>query len=123
MQGLGIRVAKALNKHWHGRRGSVFAERYFARALKRPMQVWRAVRYVLNNARKHGAWSGNHPDPFSSGRWFQGWSSEVKRPLRRSPVISARDYLTDSWRLMGSIGVTEVPGTPCSVDGFFPAAF
>ena len=41
-------------------------------------------------------------------------------PLRRAPVISARDYLTDSWRLMGRIGVIEVPGTHCSVDCFFP---
>ena len=30
MQGLAIRVAKALNRHWHGRKGSVFAERFFA---------------------------------------------------------------------------------------------
>jgi len=112
MQGLAIRVAKALNRHWHGRKGSVFAERFFARALRRPMQVWRAVRYVLNNGRKHGVWSGNQPDPYSSGRWFTGWSDQVKRPLRSSPVAKARDYLTYSWERMGPIGITEMPGTP-----------
>ena len=37
MQGLAIRIAKALNKHLHGRRGSVFSERYFARSLLKPM--------------------------------------------------------------------------------------
>ena len=34
LQALGIRLAKALNSLWHRRRGSVFAERYFAAALK-----------------------------------------------------------------------------------------
>ena len=33
MQGLAIRIAKALNRHWHARKGQVFAERYFAVAL------------------------------------------------------------------------------------------
>ncbi|MSR61933.1 MAG: hypothetical protein EXS08_05765, partial [Planctomycetes bacterium] len=34
LQALGIRLAKSLNSLWHRRRGSVFAERYFAVALK-----------------------------------------------------------------------------------------
>jgi len=34
MQGLAIRIAKNLNRFWRRRGGSVFAERYFALALK-----------------------------------------------------------------------------------------
>ncbi len=111
MQGLAIRVAKALNRHWHGRHGSVFAERYFARALERPKQVWRAIRYVLNNARKHGAWCpAGQPDPFSSGRWFNRFyeNEHVRRPLRSSPVARARFYETIALCL--GFSVDHVPG-------------
>ena len=89
MQGLMIRIAKALNRFWRRRIGSVFADRYFALALKKRAQAWRTLRYVLNNGRKHGAWlARDQPDPFSSGRWFQRWLSSdwIKRPLRRAPV-------------------------------------
>jgi len=113
MQGLLIRIAKALNRHWHGRHGSVFAERYFARALKKPMEVWRAVRYVLSNARKHGVWfSATQPDPFSSGRWFKHWSQgeRVKRPLRSSPVAIDGRYSLYFWPTW-PIGIDEKPGT------------
>jgi len=55
LQGLAVRIAKGLNRHWHRRHGSVFAERYFARLLARPMQLFRAIAYVLGNGRKHGA--------------------------------------------------------------------
>jgi REP element-mobilizing transposase RayT len=54
MQGLMIRIAKALNRFWHRRRGAVFADRYFALALKKRAQMWRTLRYVLNNGLKHG---------------------------------------------------------------------
>jgi hypothetical protein len=103
-----------LNRHWHRRRGAVFAERYFARALAKPMQVWRALRYVLNNARKHGAWFAKHlPDPFSSGRWFNGWEGQpaIQRPLRGPPLARPRHYLTISGEHW-PIALDEIPGRP-----------
>ena len=112
MQGLTIRIAKALNRFWRGRLGSVFAERYFARAVSTAREVKRALAYVLNNARKHGVWSSTtDPDPFSSGPWYSGWSDarNICRPLRTPPVARARDlYLNmPSFR---SLSVSFVPG-------------
>src|SRR5262249_20063933 len=49
LQGLAIRVAKALNKLWQ-RKGRVFADRYHDRILKSPKEVRNALRYVLANA-------------------------------------------------------------------------
>ena len=53
MQGLAIRVAKAVN-HRLGRHGKVFGDRYYARALRTPRETRLALRYVLSNLRKHG---------------------------------------------------------------------
>ena len=71
MQGLLIRVAKALNKLWR-RRGTVFADRYHEVILKTPRQVRHALNYVLNNARKHGVRLRKALDYFASGPWFKG---------------------------------------------------
>ena len=114
IQGLAIRIAKALNKHWHGRRGSVFSERYFARALVKPMEVWRALRYVLNNALKHGDWfSKSLPDPFSSGRWFRRWEGRWGQQMAlRSPALATPRHFLTHFGERWSIRIDEVPGTP-----------
>ncbi len=52
MQGLGVRIARAVNRA-AGREGRVFADHYFARELKTPAEVRRAVRYVLDNRMVH----------------------------------------------------------------------
>ena len=52
MQGLAIRVARAVNRA-AGRRGRVFADHYFARELRTPAEARRAVRYVLDNHLLH----------------------------------------------------------------------
>ena len=52
MQGLAIRMARALNRLMR-RRGRVFADHYFARPLPTPTEVARAVTYVLENHRHH----------------------------------------------------------------------
>ena len=49
IKGLGVRIARRLNAAL-GRRGRVFSDRYFARALRTPRETWAAVRYVLRNA-------------------------------------------------------------------------
>jgi putative transposase len=57
MQGLGIRLAKGLNKLM-GRHGDVFADRYHAHALGSPQETRNAIDYVLNNARIHAERKG-----------------------------------------------------------------
>ena len=89
LQGLMIRIAKRLNRYWRRSTGAVFADRYFSRAVEGFRAIKNALAYVINNARKHGAWSSSRqPDPFSSGRWFLGWlGNDICRPLRASPVV------------------------------------
>src|SRR5260221_2956582 len=53
MQGLAIRIARAANRA-ASRKGHVFSDHYFARELKTPAEVRRAVRYVLDNHLRHG---------------------------------------------------------------------
>jgi putative transposase len=63
MQGLGIRVAKAVNFLMR-RRGNVVPDRYHANILLNPTMVRNARRYLLTNAFKHYRIVG--PDPFAS---------------------------------------------------------
>jgi REP element-mobilizing transposase RayT len=93
MQGLSIRVARAVNQQL-GRTGRLFADRYHARALKTPRSVRLALRYVLLNIRKHARapqgsagelverrrasrapqGSAGFVDACSSAPWFVGFS-------------------------------------------------
>ena len=94
MHALLIRIAKNLNSYWRRKKGSVFAERYFARAVEGCYPIKRALVYVLNNGRKHGVWSSpTRPDPYSSGPWYTGWDGprDSCRPLRSPPVVRAND--------------------------------
>ena len=77
MQGLAIRIARAVNRA-ASRKGSVFADHYFARELKTPAEVRRAVRYVLDNHLLHGALAPQ-TDAFAS-------SAEA-------PVVAPRTWL------------------------------
>jgi len=52
MQGLCVRIAKALNKMM-GRRGRVFADHYFSVLLPTPTQLVNAMKYVLMNHTHH----------------------------------------------------------------------
>ena len=63
MQGLGIRIARALNRVM-GRSGRVIADRYHAHILRTPSEVRRARTYLLTNARQHYGDVG--PDGFVS---------------------------------------------------------
>jgi len=110
LQALGIRIAKALNSLWRREKGSVFSERYFAASMMTSVrQMFRTIRYVINNGRKHGAWTvKGQPDPYSSGPWFRYWRErDICRPLRSSPVL-------EPTRIVGLFlfDVDEVPG-PC----------
>jgi hypothetical protein len=63
MQGLNIRIAKALNRVM-GRHGQVLSDHYHAQILTSPSQTSAARAYLLRNAEKHYGWRG--PDPFAS---------------------------------------------------------
>ena len=115
LQGLLIRVAKALNKLW-GRKGSVFGDRYHDRVLKTPKEVRLAIRYVLTNGFKHyqqhGVERSSTPmDMFTSGPWFDGWRETINvRGLEGEvrPVAGARTWLLGTgWRRGGLLSVLE----------------
>jgi putative transposase len=90
MQGVSIRVARALNRHWR-RAGTVFRERFFAQALRTMKSMRRALVYVLHNARKHGLRvAKGQPDPYSSGPWFSFWRGRPSVRVDPSPVVRAR---------------------------------
>ena len=113
MQGLQIRFAKALNKLW-GRKGKVFADRFFAKACP----DWRAVRavtrYILNNDLRHGLrnWRiEKEADPYSSGPWYARWThyawSRFKDPDALWPVVHPR---SSPYEFYARIAPDDVPG-------------
>ncbi|HEX5053374.1 MAG TPA: hypothetical protein VFZ65_16475 [Planctomycetota bacterium] len=119
LQGLAIRIAKALNKVW-GRHGTVFADRYHDRILKTPREVRNALVYVLANGRKHAA-EGREVivpqaiDVFTSAPWFDGFRETVTvRGIEAMPrpVTDARTWmLTIGWRRHGLLSVHDLPAT------------
>ena len=112
LQGLLIRIAKALNRLWN-RKGSVFADRYHARVLRTPNEARRTLAYVLNNARRHGLRLAQAVDLYSSACWFDGWRQRLRvrnTPVRR-PTVDAQTWLLRvGWRRRGLISLEEVPG-------------
>jgi REP element-mobilizing transposase RayT len=52
IKGLGVRIAKGLNRMM-SRRGQVVAERYHAHVLRTPSETRRALHYVLTNHEHH----------------------------------------------------------------------
>lgn len=116
MQGLSIRIAKALNRAWQ-RKGKVFADRFHDRVLRSPREVRNALAYVLKNALRHGCALGRRlVDVASSGQVFDGWKEAAARAERIPedtylPVVAARTWLLRSgWRTRGLISATTVPG-------------
>jgi hypothetical protein len=77
--------------------------------------VRNALVYVLHNARKHGlALLGI--DPFSSGVWFDGWSTAIAPAPAGAMAVRvcarARSWLLGvGWRRHGPIDTAGVPGS------------
>jgi REP element-mobilizing transposase RayT len=126
MMALGARLARAVNRVSR-RSGAVLADRYYARVLRTPREVHRALRYVLLNARRHAATAKRTAlraanvllDPASSARWFDGWKwrprsvTERARDVHRvlPPVARARTWLLAvGWRRHGLLDPADVPG-------------
>ncbi len=112
IQGLLVRIARRLNRVWV-RKGGVVADRFHSRVLKTPREVWNALRYVLNNARKHGSFfKPSEPDPYSSGRWFDGWHESLMPAALEAPLARASTWLLNvGWLKHDRIGLAEVPGS------------
>jgi putative transposase len=117
VQGLLIRVAKALNKLW-ARSGKVFPDRYHDRILTTPRDVRNCLVYVFANGHKHH-WQGRGPRPaatidtFTSAPWFDGWKeSFTVRGLAAiaRPVTDGKTWLLNvGWRRHGLLSITERP--------------
>jgi len=108
IRGLAIRVARAVNRVLN-RRGSVWADRYHARALTTPRAVRNALVYVLMNGHKHHR-IPDVIDPWSSAPWFTGWRQSVAHVPRRAPIVPARTWLAAvGWRRHGLIEFWERP--------------
>jgi hypothetical protein len=107
MQGLAIRLAKAVNRALR-RRGRVWSDRYHGRALRTPREVRNCLVYVLLNGRKHGV-SAAGIDPCSSAAWFTGWNTDHPERYGR-PVVRPRTWLLRvGWRRGGRIGIDSMP--------------
>src|SRR5258708_37346635 len=83
IQSLEIRIAKRLNTVMQ-RRGRVFADRYHAHLLRTPTEVRNALRYVIDNHRKHYG-SITDCDPYSSA-------------AENAPISAAETWLLRSAR-------------------------
>ena len=107
MQRLNIRVAKRVNRAV-GRKGRVFVDRYHRHDLGTPLEVRRALRYVILNRqiwleRRGRSRESRGIDGCSSGRWFDGWTRRVT--ARDGPVVlPPRTWLMRvGWRKWGLI--------------------
>src|SRR5262245_20816472 len=116
IQGWSVRVARGLNGKL-GREGQVFEDRYHLEVITSPRQVRNTLCYVVQNARRHGAWIDRRyggADTFSSAWWFEGWKDDgwregLSRPEMRT-VAEAKTYLlTTAWKRHGLIAIDEVP--------------
>jgi putative transposase len=112
IRGLVIRVARAINRAL-GRTGSVWNDRYHARALTTPREVRHGLVYVLMNFRKHLRHQPWGLDPCSSAGWFDGFRdlARIRPPPPGEPaVVASRTWLgSTGWRRHGLIGIYERP--------------
>jgi len=119
LQGLLIRIARTLNKSW-SRKGQVFPDRFHDRILKTPREVRNAIRYVLQNGKKHAAEGQEVAVPqaidiFTSAPWFDGFRETIVLrgfAAEARPVIPPETWLLrKGWRRHGLLSVHELPAT------------
>ena len=99
-------AAKRLNNRLWRRKGQVFAGRPFAESLATPRQTHNALGYVLNNGFHHEA-TDLAIDPYSSGKYFDGWEAPIPppdEPPELRPVVAPRTWLlSEGWKRYGPI--------------------
>jgi REP element-mobilizing transposase RayT len=117
VQGLAIRLARRLNGRI-GRRGTVFADRYHARALCTPLEVRRALVYVFHNHRRHHSGAGRPSlfDPMSTAAYFGGFTVAPRRlrhgfiPPEEPPVATPGTWLLRiGWKRYGALSPRDLP--------------
>jgi REP element-mobilizing transposase RayT len=107
-------LARALNKLW-SRRGKVFPDRYHDEVISTPMQARNALRYVLQNGKKHGVVAINSIDLCSSAPVFDGWTERPSiasipaAPLVAAVAPASSWLLTTGWHRHGLLGIDELP--------------
>ena len=117
MQRLASRIARRLNA-LAARTGRFFRDRFHARIISSPRQMRNVLSYVLLNEHKDRARHGelvDGVDPYSSGRYFDGWANVRPRPPPTAracdcepPVAPARSWLLRTgWRRHGLLRTTE----------------
>jgi len=95
MQGLCIRIAKALNALM-GLAGRVFDDHYFARLLRTPTELARAIAYVLENHRHH----------FGEPVGATVNSAGLIEPLRSALLAPPKSWpLREGWRRAAVAGI------------------
>jgi putative transposase len=103
-----IRLARVINRVL-GRRGSVWSDRFHARALRTPREVRHGIVYVLMNWKKHAP-DATNLDPCSSARFFTGWKAPPEGLQGRCEVEPAATWLLRiGWKRHGLIGLHERP--------------
>jgi REP element-mobilizing transposase RayT len=124
VQSFEISAARRINV-LKARSGAVFPDRFHERPIKTPTHALHAMRYVLNNWRKHDEDEKSFArewlvDPYSSGIRFPGWKELDGQLWMWEP--SSPEYeplwtwlpktwlLRCGWRLAGQISVYDVPG-------------
>jgi REP element-mobilizing transposase RayT len=130
MRSVSIRIARYVNELL-GRKGALWADRWFGRALTTPRSVRTALVYVLANFRKHARKPPpSGIDPFSSGGTFDGFRgflpARQRTPWALGPpphfggthaaldhewlVRPARtDLGSVAWRRLGLLRLDEAP--------------
>ena len=117
LQGLQVRLAKGWNRIW-GRKGQVFAGRFFSRLIQDPEDGRRALGYVLKNHLRHGLHIRSSVDPASSALWMDvwvergSWLNERKRfkvEEDPSPVVPPRTKALRSAVTPGSLSIHGRP--------------
>ncbi|MBL8897833.1 MAG: transposase [Planctomycetes bacterium] len=107
-------LARALNKLWC-RRGKVFPERYHDEVITTPTQARNALRYVLQNGKKHGVVAPSSIDLCSSAPTFDGWmvrpstASFPTAPAVATVAPASTWLLTTGWRRHGLLDIREFP--------------
>jgi putative transposase len=95
----------------------VFADRYHARALKTPLEVKHALRYVLQNAAHHRRGRGDVRgwlDPCSSAASFRGWLGQsggaATALIADDAIVQPRTWLLRvGWRKHGWLHARDAP--------------
>lgn len=82
IQGLMVSFAKRLNRLLGNRRGKVWADRYYRRDVVSAREMSAVLRYVFNNAKKHGEIPADAImlDPYSTAWTFDGWEVDIPKP-------------------------------------------